>query len=201
MHFFLADAICILLYVPNDVIVQRLQIVDSPYKSGFDAIRQIYKTEGIKGYYRGLGATFLFTSTYSATWWMVYENVKIFLYNPVILPYLTSSSKSNDDKTHIHRMPQVLAGFIAGTITAICMNPIDVVKTRIQTQKFQALDRSTPTTAYKNVFHGLKNLICEEGVRGLSKGLIPKLISRGPLSALNAVIFELVLYYSRNDFD
>lgn len=197
MLFFLADAVCILLYVPSDVIVQRLQLVESPYKSGYDAIRQIYKNDGIKGYYRGLGATFLFTSTYSATWWTVYENAKLFLYDPLILPYLTLRSKFNDDKTNVHRMPQVLAGFIAGTVTALCMNPIDVVKTRIQTQHIQAVDKSTSMTVYKNVFHGLKNLFKEEGIRGLSKGLIPKLISRGPLSAMSAVVFELVLYYSK----
>lgn len=108
-------------------------------------------------------------------------------------------TKSKNDKNNVYRTPQVLAGFMAGTITAVFMNPIDVVKTRIQIQTIRKVDKLTPVTAYKNVFHGLKNLLVEEGVRGLSKGIIPKLMSRGPLSAMNAVIFELVLYYSRND--
>jgi hypothetical protein len=132
---------------------------------------------------------------------MVYENAKFLLYSPIILPYLTLFKKSNSDKTNVHRTPQILAGFMAGTITAICMNPMDVVKTRIQTQTIQEIDKSTSVTMYRNVFHGLKNLLGEEGVRGLSKGLIPKLMSRGPLSAMSAVIFELVLYYSRNDLE
>jgi hypothetical protein len=179
--------------------VQRLQVANSPYKSSLDALRKIYVNEGIKGYYRGLGATFLVSVLASSIWWMAYENFKLLLYRPSILPYFIWSKSSDDKPTDVHRIPQFTAGFIAGTITSAAVNPLDVVKTRIQTQHIHTLGRTSSTTMYKNIFHGLQCLWREEGINGLVRGVLPKLMSRGPLSAISALIFELVLYYSRDD--
>ena len=195
----LADAVSILFYVPGDVIVQRLQVANSPYKSSFDAIRKIYANEGVKGYYRGLGATFIVSMLASSIWWMAYENVKHFLYHPSILPYFIFSKSSNDKSKDVHRLPQFLGGFVAGTVTSACVNPFDVVKTRIQTQHIHTIGTTTSTTMYKNIIHGLKCLWHEEGINGLMRGVLPKLMSRGPLSAIGALVFELVLYYSRDN--
>lgn len=191
--------VSVLFYVPSDVIVQRLQVANSPYKSSFDAIRKIYKDEGVKGFYRGLGATFVVSVLASSIWWMAYENVKYLLYHPSILPYLIFSKSSDEKSTDVHRLPQFAAGFVAGTVTSTCVNPLDVVKTRIQTQHIHTLGMTSSTVMYKNIFHGLKCLWHEEGAHGLMRGLLPKLMSRGPLSAIGALIFELVLYYSRDD--
>lgn len=199
MSIDLADAVSICLYVPGDVIVQRLQVINSPYKSTFDAVRRIYTEEGIKGYYRGLGATFIVSILASSIWWTAYENVKKLLYSPSILPYLVWSKSSDENNIDIHRIPQVTAGFVAGTVTSACVNPLDVVKTRIQTQHIPTLGTNKSTVIYKNIFHGLKCLWSEEGMQGLLRGVLPKLMSRGPLSALSALIFELVLFYSRDD--
>lgn len=185
--------------MPGDVIVQRLQVVNSPYKSTLDAVRKIYKNEGITGYYRGLGATFIVSVLASSIWWTAYENVKRILYSPSVLPYLVWSKSTDEDNHHVHRVPQLTAGFVAGTFTSACVNPLDVVKTRIQTQHIPNLGANKSTVAYKNIFHGLKCLWAEEGVHGLLRGVLPKLMSRGPLSAASALIFELVLYYSRDD--
>ncbi|CAF0728917.1 unnamed protein product [Adineta ricciae] len=195
----LADAVSVLFYVPSDVIVQRLQVSDSPYKSSFDAIRKIYVNEGIKGYYRGLGATFIVSALASSIWWTSYENVKTLLYHPSILHYFTWKKSSKDDTHAVHRLPQLAAGFVAGTITSACVNPLDVVKTRIQTQNIDTLGKTSSTVLYRNTFHGLACLWREEGINGLFRGVLPKLMSRGPISALSALVFELVLYYSRDN--
>jgi solute carrier family 25 iron transporter 28/37 len=189
----------VLFYVPGDVIVQRLQVANSPYKSSLDAIRKIYLNEGMKGYYRGLGATFIVSALASSIWWMTYENIKYLLYRPSILPYFIWSKSSKDESTAVHRLPQLTAGFLAGTVTSTFVNPLDVVKTRIQTQNINTLGTTSSTLMYKNMVHGLKCLWREEGVHGLMRGILPKLMSRGPLSAISALIFELVLYYSRDD--
>jgi hypothetical protein len=197
---YLADVVSVLFYVPGDVIVQRLQVVDSPYKSTLDAVRKIYCTEGVRGYYRGLGATFIVSALASSIWWTTYENVKDFLYRPSILPYMIwSKSASEKSENTTHRIPQLTAGFIAGTITSAFVNPLDVVKTRIQTQNIHSLEKTASTLAYRNMWHGLRSLWSQEGVHGLLRGILPKLMSRGPLSALSALIFELVLFYSRDN--
>lgn len=195
----LADAVSVLFYVPSDVIVQRLQVVDSPYKSSFDAIRKIYVNEGIKGYYRGLGATFILSALASSIWWTAYENVKLLLYRPSILPYFTWRKSTDEPTGSVHRLPQITAGFVAGTITSVCVNPFDVVKTRIQTQHINTLGTTESTVLYKNTLHGLRCLWREEGAQGMFRGVLPKLLSRGPISAISALVFEMVLYYSRDD--
>ncbi|CAF0763424.1 unnamed protein product [Didymodactylos carnosus] len=193
---FLADAVTVLFYVPGDVVIQRLQIVNSSYTSVTHACKTIYKEEGYKGFFRGLGATFTTSAIASSIWWVVYENMKLLLYRPNIERYLIYSD--NNDTGQVHRLPQLCAGFTAGTITSTVINPFDVVKTRLQTQDM--LHKTSSKFIYKNVFHGLRKLWVEEGVHGLSRGLLPKLISRGPLSAMSALAYELVLYYSRTDF-
>lgn len=130
---------------------------------------------------------------------MTYENVKQLFYRPSILPYFIWSKSSTDKPTDVHRLPQFAAGFLAGIVTSSCVNPFDVVKTRIQTQNIHTLGKTSSTKMYKNIFHGLKWLWREEGMHGLMRGILPKLMSRGPLSAISALIFELVLYYSRDD--
>lgn len=181
------------------MIVQRLQVANSPYKSSFDAIRKIYLNEGMKGYYRGLGATFIVSMLASSLWWMSYENIKSLLYRPSVLPYFVLSKSSDEKSLDVHRLPQVTAGFIAGTVTSACVNPLDVVKTRIQTQNINPIGTTGTTVIYRNMFHGLQCLWREEGINGLMRGVLPKLMSRGPLSAISALVFELVLYYSRDD--
>jgi hypothetical protein len=40
-------------------------------------MKTIYKYEGLKGFYRGFGATVLTYAPSSAIWWMVYERCKV----------------------------------------------------------------------------------------------------------------------------
>ena len=211
---FIADAASIPLYVPGDVIVQRLQLPGSPYTSFTDAAVKIYKREGIAGYYRGFSATFVTSAIASAVWWLVYEKSKERLYAWDVSrraawgeqPTAATNSAHQPGSlwaalTEVNRAPQLAAGFIAGTATSSLINPLDVVKTRLQVQ-----DSTHPTSAggekaakgrYRSFWHGLRQVYVEEGVRGYYRGLVPKLVSRGPLSALSSLMYEVVLYLSR----
>lgn len=64
-------------------------------------------------------------------------------------------------------------GCASGVIAAVVTSPIDVVKTRIQTQ--------TPTsiTQYRNMVHGLHEIVAYEGPRTLFRGLLPRCINAG----------------------
>ena len=101
--------------------------------------------------------------------------------------------------TEVNRGPQLAAGFIAGTVTSSLINPLDVVKTRLQVQDSQSPSTAGKPKPYRNFVHGLRQVYVEEGVRGYVRGLVPKLVSRGPLSAMSSLMYELVLYMSRMD--
>jgi len=74
----------------------------------------------------------------------------------------------------------------------VLFNPLEIVKTRLQTQK-QTEQKLT------NSFTGLVRLLQEEGVTSLTKGMIPRLISRVPLAVLSAFAYEIVLHASRKE--
>lgn len=194
----LADLASIPLYVPGDVIVQRLQMMNSPYKSFTHACRSIYLQEGIRGFFVGAGATLLTSGIASALWWMIYENSKKALYSTI-----SEESKQREIEAvkaggwaEVNRFPQVCAGFIAGTVTSALVNPLDVVKTRMQVH---SKNNANSTRAYSSVIDGLRQVYLTEGFKGYFRGVVPKLISRGPLSAASSLLYELVLFLSRKD--
>eukprot|EP00696_Hemimastix_kukwesjijk_P016659 gnl/Hemi2/5145_TR1797_c0_g1_i1.p1 gnl/Hemi2/5145_TR1797_c0_g1~~gnl/Hemi2/5145_TR1797_c0_g1_i1.p1 ORF type:complete len:346 (-),score=74.77 gnl/Hemi2/5145_TR1797_c0_g1_i1:57-1094(-) len=187
----IADVASIAFYVPVDVVVQRLQLKDSKYKGVTDAVRSIWKEDGPKGFFRGFGATLTYSVVGSITWWITYENAKAALAGRFTR---TKQSLSTGEKPP-DRVAQFVSGFIAGGVAAVACQPIDVVKTRLQTQG--AGVGGQQGTRYTNLWHGMKTALREEGVRAFSKGLIPRALSRAPLSAISSVSYELMLYYCR----
>ena len=81
-----AEAISCVVFVPVDVVKERLQ-VQSPlsssdpnhkiisYRNSFDALIKISDSEGLRGLYKGYSATLLSYGPYSAIYFMLYEIV------------------------------------------------------------------------------------------------------------------------------
>ena len=69
------------LTYPYQVIRARLQTYDADktYKSARDAVNQIWKQEGIPGFYKGLGPNLLRVVPSSCVTFLVYENTRAFL--------------------------------------------------------------------------------------------------------------------------
>ena len=86
--------------------------------------------------------------------------------------------------------PGLIAGFFAGGAAAIASNPMDVVKTRLQTQHIKPGPLAFVTD--------MKQLFVEEGVRkAFLRGIVPKLVTTAPLGMLSSVMYEGILYFSR----
>jgi hypothetical protein len=75
-----AEACSCSVFVPTDVIKERLQVQGStsPYKyrGSFDALRQIVAQEGLRGLYKGYGASMLSFGPFSALYFAFYESLK-----------------------------------------------------------------------------------------------------------------------------
>ncbi|MCJ1385918.1 hypothetical protein MMC17_009042 [Xylographa soralifera] len=69
------------LTYPYQVVRARLQTYDADktYKSARDVINQVWKQEGISGFYKGLGPNLLRVVPSSCVTFLVYENTKAFL--------------------------------------------------------------------------------------------------------------------------
>jgi hypothetical protein len=78
-----AEAVSCILWVPIDVIKERMQVqrlttnTDALYyRSAPDAMRKIMAYEGLRGIYRGYGATLASFGPFSAFYFVFYEELK-----------------------------------------------------------------------------------------------------------------------------
>ncbi len=118
---------------PFDVIKQRMQL--GYYKNMIHCTQTILKYEGIKAFYRSFPTTLIMNIPYGCIMVAVNESARKIL-NPSNTKYNITSS--------------MLAGSIAGSIAAVLTNPLDVIKTRLQTQNLQPCPKvvSTPIVPF-----------------------------------------------------
>ena len=81
------------------------------------------------------------------------------------------------------------AGFVASTITTIVLNPIDVAKTRLQTE----------TSKHNNVFKVMMEIHRSEGMAAYTRGIMPKVLLIAPFSAISSVVYEIMMQVSAKD--
>ena len=80
-----------------------------------------------------------------------------------------------------------LAGISAGVINAVVTNPLDTMKVRVQTK----------VGAGTSALNCLYQMVRQEGLGGLGKGLAPKILMAAPVSALSGVCYEVVMSLSK----
>lgn len=128
---FIADLAASIIYVPSEVLKTRLQLqgrYDNPFfKSGYNykgtahAARTIVKEEGFSALFHGYKATIFRDLPFSALQFAFYEQGQT---------WARQWKKSRDIGLPLELLTGASAGGLAGVITC----PLDVVKTRIQTQ-------------------------------------------------------------------
>ena len=128
---FLADLTASVVYVPSEVLKTRLQLqgrYNNPffksgynYRSTLDATRTITRQEGVSALFHGYKATILRDLPFSAFQFAIYEQER---------KLAMKWARSRDIGIPLEVATAGTAGGLAGVITC----PLDVVKTRIQTQ-------------------------------------------------------------------
>ncbi|EDO17842.1 hypothetical protein Kpol_1043p32 [Vanderwaltozyma polyspora DSM 70294] len=157
--------------MPVTVIKVRYESTLYSYTSLSQAVKHIYQSERIPGFFRGFGPTLVRDAPYSGIYVLLYEKAKEVV--PKLLPrkfikfdkhgsYLTSTS------TLVNSTSAILSACLATTITA----PFDTIKTRMQLEPKR----------YTNVWFTFKSIIKNEGILKLFSGLSMRL-TRKALSA------------------
>ncbi|KAL1954062.1 hypothetical protein VTO42DRAFT_1796 [Malbranchea cinnamomea] len=128
---FVADLAASFIYVPSEVLKTRLQLqgrYNNPffhsgynYRSTLDAFRTIIRTEGFGALYYGFKATLFRDLPFSALQFAFYEQEQ---------KMAKQWAGSRDIGLPLEILTATTAGGMAGVLTC----PLDVVKTRIQTQ-------------------------------------------------------------------
>eukprot|EP00009_Paramoeba_aestuarina_P009686 CAMPEP_0201538306 /NCGR_PEP_ID=MMETSP0161_2-20130828/67227_1 /ASSEMBLY_ACC=CAM_ASM_000251 /TAXON_ID=180227 /ORGANISM="Neoparamoeba aestuarina, Strain SoJaBio B1-5/56/2" /LENGTH=139 /DNA_ID=CAMNT_0047945079 /DNA_START=122 /DNA_END=538 /DNA_ORIENTATION=- len=134
---------------PCDTIKQKLQL--NRYPSMGACIRDTYREYGVvRGFYAGYTTALVMNAPYIGIQFATYESLKTIL----------AGEDKDERKRTIHHL---LAGAGGGAIAGAATNPLDVSRTRLQTQ--------TSEVAYKGMLNTLKKIHHEEGVRGLTRGM------------------------------
>lgn len=213
VHFsagMLAEAVACIIYVPVDIVKERMQVQQTAsatssnppgqgdsqkyqYKGSWDALRQITKTEGMRGIYRGYGATLASFGPFSALYFMFYERCKLWSRE-----YIQSQKQNGQIMENNETMEKVKDGDLpflhliacsagAGALASWLTSPLDMAKLRMQVQRGQAASasRTGDSTArqplqYRGMVDCLSAAYKEGGVRGLFRGAGARVIHVAP---------------------
>ncbi|TVU34185.1 hypothetical protein EJB05_16016, partial [Eragrostis curvula] len=176
---FLADSFTVYGVVPLQTRTegfQSLGIVQS--------LRKLWQCEGIRGFYKGNGASVLRIVPYAALHFMTYEQ-----YRHLILDNFAPSVGTGP-------VVDLLAGSAAGGTAVLCTYPLDLVRTKLAYQvknvgqPGNALGNSGQQQAYSGIKDVFKTVYKEGGARSLYRGVGPTLIGILPYAGLKFYIYE-----------
>jgi hypothetical protein len=211
VHFasgILAETLACLIYVPVDVIKERLQVQHKTdpfqYKGGWDALVQISKKEGIGGIYKGYGATLASFGPFSALYFMLYEKFKFWSteeyhrqQSSLIQQHHLSALPSINDTLPFPWI--VLSSASAGAISSFLTSPLDMAKLRLQVQRgtqHQSSSASssaavtTTTTTYRGIGDALQSAYQKGGMKGLFRGAGARVLHFVPATTVTMTCYE-----------
>eukprot|EP01137_Pigoraptor_chileana_P011509 Opistho-2@62487 len=173
----LAGIISSSIATPTDVVKVRMQAHSAvPRYSGvFNAFATIFREEGVKGLWKGVGPTAQRAAVITSVELPVYDTCKRNLINRDIMKEGIAA--------------HFASSFTAGFAGAIASNPIDVVKTRLMNQS-SAASAAGGAAVYKGSLDCLAKTIKHEGFAALYKGFIPNYVRLGPWNVAFFMVYE-----------
>ncbi|KAK9451065.1 mitochondrial carrier domain-containing protein [Limtongia smithiae] len=188
----IAELCSSVLWTPMEVIKGNMQL-KSESKPGNtrDMIRHMYKTQGLKGFFRGYWMGLAVFTPHSIVWWSTYEELKIYFKNRndyKSAHSLDVSPVREELTAQQYAIASAISGIAAGTVS----NFLDVVKTRQQLAIADEVSRIRPDDQ-QGLWKVAKNLVNEVGLfRALFKGLHVRLMYSMPSGVLSMVIVEML---------
>lgn len=136
------------------------------------------RNEGFGALYAGYTTALTMNLPYSILYFASYESLKTAIRNRL----------GRDPQEH-HAVSHMLAGAGAGATAAAFTTPLDVAKTRLQTQgEFAARSEAR----YAGMLDTLKTVWRQEGVRGLTRGMSARISFHAMSASLAWTTYEQV---------
>ncbi|KAH8410970.1 hypothetical protein KR222_004110 [Zaprionus bogoriensis] len=165
---------------PFDVLKIRFQLQVEPlvqsesskYAGMLHAFKSIYVEEGLRGLWRGHLPAQAMSVTYAIVQFWGYEQLREMAHHAPLL-------RQHPNLSHF------FCGGLAGCLGAIAAQPFDVVRTRVV-----AADPNSQTSRLRAVTGAFK-VFKQDGVRGVSSGMMLSLLQVYPLVGANFVFYKL----------
>ncbi|KAL3504219.1 hypothetical protein ACH5RR_034060 [Cinchona calisaya] len=150
----------------------------------YHSLKKLMRHEGVKGFYKGNGASVLRIVPYAALHFMTYEQYRRWILD-------------NYSAFGTGPIVDLLAGSAAGGIAVLCTYPLDLARTKLAYQVVdprQSLQNSVgniyPQPAYTGIRNVIQSVYTEGGVRALYRGVGPTLVGILPYAGLKFYIYE-----------
>ncbi|CAN8072024.1 unnamed protein product [Agarophyton chilense] len=157
---------------PLDVVKQRMQLCGREvYSTVAQCTRTVYRQHGVGAFFAGYGATLVMNVPFAAVYVSAYEAVKRAL--------------RAQQEEELSARKHCVAGAAAGGLAAATTNPLDVARTRLQTQGEVGARR------YGGLTDALRRIAVEEGARGLLSGVRARVLFHAPAAAICWTTYEL----------
>ncbi|KAL2013886.1 hypothetical protein VTN00DRAFT_1411 [Thermoascus crustaceus] len=131
------------------------------YRGMIGTGRMIWREEGVRGLYRGLGPMLLGYLPTWAVYLTVYDRSREFFY----------------DKSDSWWLSRGYASVTAGACSTVVTNPIWVIKTRLMSQSVRKdSDGYRAPWHYRNTWDAARKMYMTEGIRSFYSGLTPALL-------------------------
>lgn len=166
-----------LICSPMELIKTRLQLQHTnpaaiQFKNPFQCLMHIWKTEKVRGVFRGLGITAFRDVPGFSSYFVFYE--------------LMTRNTKNPSALHT-----LLAGGMAGTLSWAVTFPVDILKSQLQA------DGMTPgKRKYNGIWDCARKGYREEGMRFFTRGLTSTLVRAFPMNAACFLVVSWTLKLS-----
>lgn len=158
-----------LIFNPLSLLKARLESGLWGYSGIHGGLTSMYRTEGVAGFYRGMGATMMRDAPYAGAFVMAYESNKA---------WYRCVSGLDDTSFLVNTTLGAAASMFACGIT----HPFDVMKTMVQVQPHR----------YRTVFSAAQVIYSDRGIIGFYKGFGARLARKGAMAGMTWALFEEV---------
>ncbi|KAG0052497.1 Mitochondrial carrier protein ymc2 [Linnemannia elongata] len=142
-----------------------------------DAVQKIYAQHGLRGIYKGQAVTMVREFQGYGAYFAAYE-------------YLVQRAMrlENKRRNELSTLNFVSYGACAGYAMWATVYPIDVIKSKLQTDGF-----SSSTRQYSSAIDCARQTLAKEGVAGFFKGFAPCILRAAPANAVTFLGFEMAM--------
>lgn len=155
-----------------------MQMYNSPYKTVFECMWTVYRTEGLGAFYRSYSTQLTMNIPFQAIHFITYEFMQEQL-NP---------RRQYNPGTHI------VSGAVAGAVAAAATTPLDVCKTLLNTQENVVLTSVNVSGHLSGMSNAFRTVYQVGGIAGYFKGVQARVIYQMPATAIAWSCYEFFKY-------
>lgn len=151
------------------------------YTSISDGARQIFRSEGLRGFYKGLVPS-LFGVSHGALQFMAYEKLKISRRGRRAGTKQQQQEQQQVQQRDLRTFDFLLLSGLAKIFATVLSYPYQVIRARLQTYD--------TANAYKGSRDAVTQVWTHEGIKGFYKGLAPNLLRVMPSTWVTFLVYE-----------